>query len=166
MRRTTLAAAAIAIACGSISAGGGAGFAAAQPTATGPTVLAFGQALRRCDFTEFQYAGAGWYGRPTGELRLEGGEVVVDLQFATGVPNARYDVRLIQSPRPGSIYCNPGDPGVAGAALFTDNGGAGATAVRAPVMPGATGAWVSITRPSPYSQQPDEFYTTDAIVQF
>ncbi|PRC43883.1 hypothetical protein C6A85_000000103055 [Mycobacterium sp. ITM-2017-0098] len=166
MRRITVAAAAIAIACGSISSGGGAGTAAAQPTATGPIVMPFGQALRRCDFSEFQYSGAGWYGRPTAELRIGGGEVVADVRFATGVPNARYDVRLIQMPRPGSIYCNPGDPGVMGGVLFTDNAGSGATTLRAPIMSGATGAWMSLTRPSPYSQQPDEFYTTDAIVHF
>ncbi len=165
MRRITRAAAAVAIACGSISAGGGAGLATAQPTATGPTVLPFTQALRRCDFSKFQYTGPGWYGRPSGELRIEGAEVAVDLRFATGVPNARYDVRLIQSPRPASLYCNPGDPGVTGAVLFTDNAGAAATTVRAPIMSGATGAWVSITRPSADSQMPEEFYTTDVIVQ-
>lgn len=163
MRRTTLAAAAIAIACGSIPLGGGAGPAAAEPTATGVTALSLGQALRRCDFTEFQYVGAGWYGRATGELRVEGGQVVVDLRFATGVPNARYDVRLIQMPRPDPVRCNPGDPGVAEVPMFTDGAGGAATTVRAPMMSGATGAWLSITRPSPYSQMPEEFYTSDSI---
>lgn len=166
MRRTTLAAAAIALACGSISAGGGAGPAVAQPTATGPKLIPFTQVLRRCDFSQFQYVSAGWYGRPTGEMRTEGGDVVADLRFVTGAPNTRYDVRLIQMPRPGSLYCNPGDPGVAAGVLFTDNTGAGATTLRAPLMSGATGAWMSLTRPNPYSQQPDEFYTTDAVVQF
>jgi hypothetical protein len=166
MRRTTLAAAAIAVACGSVSGGGGAGLAAAQPTATGSTVLPFTQILRRCDFSQFQYVSAGWYGRPTGELRTDGGEVVADVRFATGTPNTRYDVRLIQMPRPGSLYCNPGDPGVTAGVLVTDNAGAGSTTLRAPLMPGATGAWMSLTRPNPYSQHPDEFYTTDAVVQF
>lgn len=155
MRRITLAAATLAIACGSIAVGGGAGPAVAQPTATGPTALPFTQALRRCDFS-----------RPSGEMRIDGGEVVVDLRFATGVPNARYDVRLIQTPRPQSLNCNPGDPGIAGGVLFTDNAGAAATTVRAPVMTGATGAWVSVTRPGAYSQIPEEFYTTDLIVRF
>lgn len=166
MRRITLAAAALAIACGSIAVGGGAGPAIAQPTATGPTALPFTQVLRRCDFSKFEYTGAAWYGRPSGEMRIDGGEVVVDLRFATGVPNARYDVRLIQTPRPQSLNCNPGDPGVAGGVLFTDNAGAAATTVRAPVMSGATGAWVSVTRPGAYSQIPEEFYTTDLIVRF
>lgn len=166
MRRTTLAAAAIAMACGSIAAGGGAGPAAAQPAATAPTVTPFSQILRRCDFSQFQYTSAGWYGRPTGELRTEGGEVVADVRFATGVPNTRYDLRLIQMPRPESIYCNPGDPGVTAGVLFTDNAGAGATTLRAPLMSGATGAWMSLTRPNPYAQLPDEFYTTDMVVRF
>jgi hypothetical protein len=166
MRRITLAAAAIAIVAGAISTGGGAGVAVAEPTATGPTVVPFAQALRRCDFSEFAYTGPAWYGRPSGVLRVEGGDAVVDLQFATGVPNTRYDVRLIQVPRGESLHCNAGDPGVTGAVLFTDNAGAAATTVRAPIMSGATGAWMSITRPSPYSQLPVEFYSSDTVVDF
>ena len=30
-------------------------------------------------------------------------------------------------------------------------------------MPGATGAWMSLSRPASNSQQPEEFYTTDFI---
>jgi hypothetical protein len=126
--------------------------------------MPFAQALRRCDFSVFSYTGPAWYGRASGDLRVDGGEVVVDLRFATGVPNTRYDVKLIQSPRPEPLHCNPGDPGVTGAVLFTDNAGAAATTVRAPLMSGATGAWMSITRPSPYSQFPEEFYSSDMIV--
>jgi hypothetical protein len=92
--------------------------------------------------------------------------VVADLRFATGVPNTRYDVRLIQMPRPESLHCNAGDPGVTGAVLFTDNAGAAATTVRAPIMSGATGAWMSIARPSAYSQFPEEFYSSDMVVKF
>jgi hypothetical protein len=33
-------------------------------------------------------------------------------------------------------------------------------------MSGATGAWMAITRPSPYSQFPEEFYSSDMIVAF
>jgi hypothetical protein len=120
--------------------------------------------MRRCDFTLYQYAGPGYYGRPSGLLRTEGNDLVADIQFATGTPNTTYYVRLIQMPRASAGDCNVGTPGVSEAVLTTDAGGAGKTTVRSPIMSGATGVWFSLTRPSPYSQMPEEFYTTDAIL--
>lgn len=131
--------------------------------ASEPTVLPFSQKLRRCDFSELQYAGASHYGRTTGVLRVEGNEVIADIQLATGTPNSRYDVKLIQVPRSSALSCNGGDPGVAAAPLNTDVAGAGATTVRGPIASDSTGVWLSVTRPGPYSQVPDEFYTTDAV---
>lgn len=89
--------------------------------------------------------------------------MVADIQFATGSPNTRYVVRVIQAPRPSALPCNAGDPGVAAAALFTDSAGAGALTVRGPRSGGATGVWVLITRPSAHSQVPEEFYTSDVV---
>lgn len=160
MRRITRAAraaAVITIAAPALAVGVGAAVASAD------TFLPFNQTLRRCDFSEMQYVGGTGYGRPTAQVRVEGGDVVADIQFATGIPNTRYDVRLIQSPRSSARSCNAGDPGVAGTALVTDAAGGGAVTVRGPIMPGATGAWVSITRPSPHSQIPAEFYSTNLI---
>lgn len=139
---------------------GGAGAASAEP---GSTFLPFGQTLRRCDFSDIKYVGGGAFGRPTAQVRTEGADVVADVQFATGSPNTRYDVRVIQSPRPSSLSCNAGDPGVAATALFTDSAGAGAATVRGPRTAGADGAWVFITRPGVYSQVPEEFYTSGVI---
>lgn len=161
--RTALAAVAVVATSGSTLVGGSAATAEAQPGAASSTVLPFGQTLRRCDFSEFEYVGGNGYGRATGLLRADGGGVVADIQFATGKPHTRYDVRLIQAPRSSARSCNAGEPGVVGAVLMTDGAGAGAVTVRAPVISGATGAWVSITRPSPYSQIPAEFYTTDFV---
>lgn len=165
MRRTTRAARAVAvlvIAAAPLLAGG-AGVAAAE---AGTTFMPFGQTLKRCDFSDNEYVGGTGYGRPAAYVRVDGGDVVADVQFAIGIPNTRYDVRLIQSPRSSALTCNAGDPGVAGTALFTDAAGAGAVTARGPITAGATGAWVFITRPSARSHIPAEFYTTDFIKAF
>lgn len=127
------------------------------------TTVPLSQKLRNCDFVENPYQGAGDYGRAISQMRIEGGSVVADIQLATAKPNMPYDVRLIQVPR--GLYCAPGDPGVAGAVMVTDAIGGGAITVRAPIESGATGAWVSITRPSAFSQNPEEFYTTDFLFE-
>ena len=158
--RTALAAATLAASWGPALALGTAGTAAAVSE---PKVLPFTQILRRCDFSEYQYVHGGYYGRPSGLLRVEGGQLVTDIQIATGTPNSWYEVKLIQVPRSSAVTCNAGDPGVAVAPLTTDAAGAGATTVRGPIASDATGVWVSITRPSPFSHMPEEFYTTDAV---
>ncbi|AFM17647.1 hypothetical protein Mycch_2887 [Mycolicibacterium chubuense NBB4] len=136
---------------------------AGAASAEAPTAMPFAQKLRRCDFSQYQYVGGSGYARPSGQLRREGSDVVADVQLATGLPNTPYDVRVIQMPRASAQPCNAGDPGVAHAVLFTDGVGGGAVALRGAIMPGATGAWISVTRPGTRSQQPDEFYTTDLI---
>ncbi len=163
LARSALAIVALVVVGGPVSATAASATAAADQGAES-TVLPFSQRLRRCDFSTFQYVGGSGYGRPTGQLRIEGGELVADIQFATGVPNTRYEVKLIQVPRSSALTCNAGDPGVAVAPLTTDAGGAGTTTVRGPIQPGATGAWLSVTRPSAFSQVPEEFYSTDLIV--
>ncbi|CAN3129250.1 Secreted protein [Mycobacterium sp. smrl_JER01] len=165
MARIALTALAVLAASGTGVLGGGA--ATAEPAASARTVtLPFAQTLRRCDFTEFNYVGGSGYARPTGTVRIDGREMVADIQIATAVPNTRYDVRLIQVPRSSAASCTIGDPGVSGTVLFTDAAGAGATTVRGPIVSGATGVWAAVTRPSAYSQTPAEFYTTDLVVAF
>ncbi len=162
MRRTTrlmtLAAAAVVAAplAGMLAPGAGDASAAS-------TQVAFSQISRRCDFSETNYNGPTGYARPIGVVHTDGSTVVADVQIATAIPNIRYDVRLIQVPRPSSASCNGGDPGVAAAALFTDGVGGGAVTVAGPVASGATGAWVIISRPDAFSQNPAEFYTSDFI---
>ncbi len=156
--RAAVAAAALLTATGPMLAGAGA--AAAESAAV---VMPFAEKFRRCDFSQIKYVGGSHYGRATAQLRVEGGDAVADVTFFTGQPNTRYDLRLIQMPRSSAAGCGDGAPGVASAALFTDGGGAGTATVRGPIMSGATGAWLSLSRPASNSQQPEEFYTTDFI---
>ncbi|ABM13798.1 MULTISPECIES: hypothetical protein [Mycolicibacterium] len=162
--RIALAAAAVAVS-GLGVAPGGAGVALAQPDVSAGTVTApFSQTWRRCDFSKFAYTGPRAYGRLVGQFRVEAGELVADLQMATGVPNTPYDVRVIQLPRSSAESCHAGAPGVLAGTLFTDAAGSGAVTVRGPIASGATGVWASVTRPSPFSHTPAEFYTTDFIL--
>jgi hypothetical protein len=131
----------------------------------GGTIVAFSQLSRRCDFSETDFNGPTSWGRPLGVIRSNGSTVSADVQIATVLPDFPYAVRLIQVPRPSSAPCWGGDPGVALATLYTDGAGAGAVSLQDQIEPGATGAWIWITRPDPFSQNPAEFYTTDFIAQ-
>jgi len=137
--------------------------AAAASAEGGGTIMAFSQISRICDFSEINYRGPWGMGRPIAVLRTDGSTVSADVQIATVLPNFPYDVRLIQVPRPSSATCWGGDPGVALAKLHTDGVGAGAVTLQDAIEPGATGAWIWISRPDPFSQDPGEFYTTDFV---
>ena len=131
----------------------------------GGTVLPFAQVMRRCDYSETEFNGPTGSAMVTGVLRSDGTTVTAEVQLAVGPPNTRYDVRLIQAPRSSNAPCWGGDPGVAVATLHTDGAGAGAVTVHDTIEPWATGAWVYVTRPSAFSQDPAEFYSTDLIVR-
>ena len=138
--------------------GGGAG-------SGGATIMSFAQIYRRCDFSGKTHVGPTEYARPVAYVHRTGSEVVADVQIATANPNTPYLVRLIQMPRSSATPCNPGDPGVSGALLWTDPVGGGAVTVRGPIASGATGFWLFITRPSEFSQIPAESYTTDYVAK-
>jgi hypothetical protein len=150
---------------------GGIGTAAADgPTggaagSGGATIMSFAQTYRRCDFSAKTHIGPKAFARPVAYVHRTGSEVVADVQIATALPNTPYDVRLIQMPRSSATSCNPGDPGVSGALLWTDAVGGGGVTVRGPIASGATGVWLFITRPGEFSQTPEEFYTTDFVAQ-
>jgi hypothetical protein len=129
----------------------------------GGTVLPFSQMLRRCDFSETDYNGPTGYARPLGTLRSDGSTLTADVQIATAVPNMHYDIRLIQVPRSSAVQCWGADPGVAQGSLNTDGAGAASVSLQDAIEPGATGAFVFISRPDRFSQVPAEFYTTDLI---
>jgi hypothetical protein len=129
----------------------------------GGTVLPFAQILRRCDFSETDYNGPTGMARASGTIRSDGTTLTADVQLATAKPNMHYDIRVIQVPRSPSVPCWGADPGVAQGSLNTDAGGAAALTLQDAIEPGATGAWVFISRPDMYSQNPAEFYTTDLI---
>jgi hypothetical protein len=140
------------------------GVGGAGASGGGGTLLPFAQMSRRCDFSKTQFNGPTGFARVTGTMRSDGKTVTADVQLATAIPDTHYDVRLIQVPRPSSAPCWGGDPGVALGALNTDGGGAAAVTLSDAIEPGATGAWVWITRPDAFAQAPAEFYTSDFIV--
>ena len=90
--------------------------------------------------------------------------MIADVQIATAIPNTPYDVRMIQMPRSSASSCNAGDPGVIAGMLMTDGAGAGSVTLPAPLHPGATGAWMYISRPGEFSKTPAEFYTSDFVL--
>lgn len=131
----------------------------------GGTVLPFSQISRRCDFSETDYNGPTGYASPIGSLRSDGSTLTADARITGAIPNMHYDIRLIQLPRSSAAPCWGGDPGVAQGSLNTDGAGAASTTLHDTIEPGATGAWVIISRPDRFSQNPAEFYTTDFIAE-
>jgi hypothetical protein len=161
---TTAAAVVVATPAALFTIGTGAAGATPPDGSGGTTFLPFAQILRRCDFSANTYTGPTGYAVASGFLRTAGSSrVVAEVHIATARPNTHYDVRLIQMPRPSSSTCLARDPGVALGALNTDAAGAASVTVEDGIEPGATGAWVFITRPDAFSQIPAEFYTTDVI---
>ncbi|MCK0174160.1 MULTISPECIES: hypothetical protein [Mycobacteriaceae] len=121
--------------------------------------------LRRCDFSTMDYYDAVGTGRPTATVRSSGGQVTADVQMVLAKPNATYQVRLIQMPRESWEGCHAGGQGTAVLDLRTDGAGAGAVTLSAPLMSGATGAWVAVDLPQPGAQGPAEFYSSDLIAK-
>ena len=156
--------AAMVVAMSAASTVGVATAAAGPPGTGGATIVSFAQTLRRCDFSANMHTGPTRFARPTALVHSTGSEVIADVQIATAEPETPYDVRLIQVPRPSSASCNAGDPGVTGGVLFTDGAGAGGVSIHSPIVSGATGAWMYITRPGEFAQTPAEFYTSDFVV--
>ena len=132
-------------------------------TASAATPMPLSSKWRACDFTVQSWVDAVGYARPVAYVGSAGdGSLVAEVDIVTAAPNTRYDVRVIQAPR-ASIGCAPGDPGVVTGVLQTDGVGAGSVTLTGPVESGKSGAWVTVQRPSPYSQTPAEFYTSEFI---
>lgn len=139
--------------------------AAALPPGVDPSLITFSNILRRCDASPMQYVSAAGEGRATAHIRTEGsGELVADVDLAVAEPFTFYEVKLIQMPRSSAASCEAGSPGTAVGAINTNAAGSGFVTLRGPIASGATGAWISIEQPQPFSQVPDEFYTSDRIV--
>ncbi len=135
---------------------------AAPASAENPgTFLPFAQILRNCDYSETNFNGPTGMSRPTALISSQSGQVFADVQILTAIPDTYYDVRLIQTPRASSAGCSGSDPGVAAGSVITDGGGAAHITLNDAIEPGAKKAFVFITRPNLYEQDPAEFYTTD-----
>lgn len=128
------------------------------------TVVPMRSILRTCDFSPIPDRASTDRGMASAVIHSNGGSVTADVHLAEpGAPNAHYDVALIQAPRASNSPCDGPGPGVAVGSLNTDGAGIANTTVSAPLSSGATGVWVFIRQANPYSQSPQEFYTSDFI---
>jgi hypothetical protein len=147
------------------SLGVGTGTAAADGTntASGAQVVPLSSYLRRCDWSLEQYVPSVTRGTGYAVISRTGNTVTAEVHMITVTPDIWYGVRLVQVPRPG-LGCGTGDPGVGFGQLYTDDAGIGTLTVQAPVMNGATGAWVSVEGPVGDIQQfSGDFRTSDYV---
>ncbi|BBZ50479.1 hypothetical protein H7H82_23220 [Mycobacterium heidelbergense] len=135
--------------------------------AEGGTTVVLDGDLRRCDFSLVTIAAM--VPRPplgTGSalIHASGSRAVAEVHVAIpNQPGTHYDVGLIQEPRPSSATCGPGDPGTAFTGMDTDAAGNGTVTIQDTIRSGTTGVWVFVERPSPISQNPAEFYTSEFV---
>jgi hypothetical protein len=136
--------------------------AAAAPT--GGTSVALASTWRACDFSLIPAAGGQNDATTSAVVHATGGTVTAEVHLVNpSAAGTHYEVRLIQAPRAANSPCGSAGPGVAVGGLDSDGGGQATTTVQDSIRPGTTGVWVSIQRPSPYSQTPAEFYSSDII---
>jgi hypothetical protein len=140
--------------------GGASGTAAADNS----TVVPLSSFLRGCDWQIKPWVPSQTTGTGFAVVGRAGNTVTADVHMTGVIPDIWYGVRLVQVPRPG-IGCGAGGPGVGFGQLYTDDAGNGSVTVQAPVMQGATGAWVSVEGPLGYSakQLAGDFRTSDFV---
>jgi hypothetical protein len=139
----------------------------APASAESGTVVPMRSVLRACDFSPIPDRASMDRGTASAVIHTSGNSVSADVQFAEpSAPNSHFDVALIQAPRASSSPCDGPGPGVAMGSLNTNGAGIANTTVSGTLSSGATGAWVFIRQANPYSQSPQEFYTSDFIKKF
>jgi hypothetical protein len=139
--------------------------ASAAPVGTnGGTTVPLRSILRACDFSPLQWVGGQNSAAATSVIRSAGGTVTAEVHLSEPTsPGTHFDVRLIQAPRASSSPCGSASPGVAVGGLDTDGAGQATTTLQDSIQSGTTGVWVFIQSPSPFSQTPTEFYTSDFV---
>lgn len=138
------------------------GVAEADSTAAG-TFAPLTPKFRACDFTWATNVATNGTGSGHTVISKAGSnKVVAQVQLVAAQPQAHYNVRLIQSPRP-SAGCGAGDAGVVAGGIDTDGSGAGTLTLQDTISSNSTGAWVFVDRPSPHSQTPIDFFTSEII---
>jgi hypothetical protein len=169
MRQLTpfVASAAALMAAASVTVlGGGSGTAAADGTSSAghSSVVPLSSILRECNWQSSPYVPSETTGTGFAVVGRAGNTVTADVHMTGVIPDIWYGVRLVEVPRPG-IGCGAGGPGVGFGQLYTDDAGNGSVTVQAPVMQGATGAWVSVEGPLGYSakQLAGDFRTSDFV---
>jgi hypothetical protein len=136
----------------------------AAASAAGGSPVPLRSIMRACDFNPLQWVGGVNRAAATSVISASGGTVTAEVHLSEpGSPGTHFNVSLIQAPRASNAPCGAPGPGVAVGGLDTDGAGQATTTLQDRIQSGTTGAWVLIQRPSPYSQTPDEFYTSDFI---
>jgi hypothetical protein len=142
-------------------------FAIVNAAAEGGTTVALDAAERRCDFSQvITAAKVPWPPMGTGSalINTSGSKAVAQVHVTIpNEPGIRYDVGLIQEPRPSSATCGPGDPGTAFTGMDTNAAGSATVTVADGIRQGTTGVWVIVERANPNSQNPAEFYTSEFL---
>jgi hypothetical protein len=141
---------------------GATGLAAADAS-SGGTLVGLTAKFRACDFTwAVNVATNGTGSGQTIISKAAPSKIVAQVQLIGAAPQAHYNVRLIQAPRPGA-GCAAGDAGVSAGGIDTDGVGAGTLTLQDTISATTTGVWVFVDRPSPHSQTPIDFYTSELI---
>jgi hypothetical protein len=119
--------------------------------------------FRACDFTWATNVATNGTGSGRSVISKSGSnKVVAQVQLVAAQPQAHYNVRLIQSPSP-TAGCGAGDAGVTAGGFDTDGSGAGSLTLQSTMSANTTGVWVFVDRPSPHSQTPTDFFTSEII---
>ncbi|HZQ33400.1 MAG TPA: hypothetical protein VFB19_16925 [Mycobacterium sp.] len=143
------------------------GIAAADPSGAGsPTIVPLSAVPKRCDFSDIAGIPPATKGTGYTVVSRAGSTVNVEVHVTDFGPDIWYGLRLVEEPRPGD-HCGAGDPGVATGRLYTDDSGNGSATVQAPIMAGASGAWIAVEGPAGASQQLSaDNHSSDYIARF
>ncbi|MBI5736373.1 MAG: hypothetical protein HY997_10950 [Mycolicibacterium neoaurum] len=116
--------------------------------------------LRACDYSVAEHTWRTGYARAVAFVHpATADSVALDVQLQTALPDTDYYVKVFQMPR-GSADC-----AVAPVRVRTDGAGAAYVTITTPIDADTTGVWASVERPSAFSQQPAEVYTSDFIAK-
>lgn len=134
--------------------------ATAWAAPAGSSVMPMTSILRACDYSVAEHTWRTGYARAVAFVHpATADSVAIDVQLQTALPDTDYYVKVFQMPR-GSADC-----GVAPVRVRTDGAGAAYVTITTPIDAGTTGVWASVERPSAFSQQPAEVYTSDFIAK-
>ncbi len=135
--------------------------AASAPAAPAHRMLLLAN-MHTCDFqlltTQLGRSGA----KPFAEITSDGHTALAHVDLTNGADDARYVVRVIPAPH-AVLGCLPGERGITTGTLVTDAFGSGSITLQAPISTGTTGMWLAVDLPSPNSQIPQEFYSSNYI---
>jgi len=134
--------------------------ATAWAAPAGSSVMPMTSILRACDYSVAEHTWRTGYARAVAFVHpATADSVALDVQLQTALPDTDYYVKVFQMPR-GSADC-----GVAPVRVRTDGAGAAYVTITTPIDADTTGVWASVERPSAFSQQPAEVYTSDFIAK-